>query len=339
MTQEVKSVQGPFINIVPADNGGCGYYRMIQQGNMLQLLNRDVVISPWGKWRAIGQEITYTQRITTQDMQEKLIKWKEQSRQKLIVDFDDLIWEYKGEGLPDYNLCRLKIDTKANTEGLKKNLDKLADKVTCSTDTLKDSLSEFVDPSKITVIPNMLNYKEWYFPQTRRPDEDIFYYAGSWTHYDNINKKPGDFDKNLIHFLANKKVIVKSTVPYFLKPIKNYPATRLTTYATAFYQETRNVKFILAPLADNVFNTCKSDLKYLESAAVGRVCLCSDFPGSPYSGAHPYQKIPVGSTSKAIQFIVDRASEHYDEILKWQWDYLNKRWLDNSIQQYIDILQ
>jgi hypothetical protein len=91
-------------------------------------------------------------------------------------------------------------------------------------------------------------------------------------------------------------------------------------------------------LADNFFNKCKSDLKYLEAAAVGRVCLVSDFNNSPYANAHPYQKIPVNATYKEIEFIVQRANEHYNEILRHQWQYLNDRWLDNHIDQYIKIL-
>lgn len=38
----------------------------------------------------------------------------------------------------------------------------------------------------------------------------------------------------------------------------------------------------LAPLVDNRFNRCKSDLKVLDYAALGLACLCSDLP--PYAG-------------------------------------------------------
>lgn len=329
----------PVINIVPADNAGCGYYRLMQQGRILQLMRKDVTISAAGKFRACNQDIILTQRIISDDLSQKLLSFKEQTGIKFIIDYDDLIWEWKGESLPEYNLCREKLDCKANTVAMGKYLDKLADKVIASTDTLKEALKQFVPEDKIVVIPNMLSYNDWYFAQTPAPKEDIFYYAGSYTHYDNVHKLPGDFDNNLIHYLGNKKVVVKSSVPYFLKPVHNYKGSLLTTYPNDFWRETRGIRFIIAPLADNVFNTCKSDLKYLESAAVGRVCLVSDFPGSPFEHAHPFQKIPVGSTATAIKYIVERANEHYDEILKHQFAYLNTRWLDNRIGEYIDILK
>lgn len=341
MSEMIKETENkPIINIVPGDFAGCGYYRLIQVGNMLQLYGHDVTISPAGKFRAAaGQTITFTQRMCAPSLLEKLIAYKKQTGHKFIVDFDDLLWVYEGESLPDYNLCKTKVDCAANTEAMKKWLNELADKVTVSTEFLKKTLLQFVPEEKIILMPNMLSYKEWFFPLTKAPDENIFFYAGSYTHYDNIHKQPGDFDKNLIHYLNNQKIITKASTPYFMKPLKQCPASRLTTYAADFYRETRECKFVLAPLADNVFNKCKSDLKYLECAAVGRVCLVSDFEGSPYSGAHPYQKIPVGSTSQGIKYIVDRATEHYDEIVQYQLKYLNDRWLDNHINEYVNILQ
>lgn len=327
------------INAVPAGIDGCGHYRIVQPALIMQQLGADLTLSPAAHFRTFGQNITWTQRMCNTNLLERMVKYKETTNQKFVVDFDDLLWLHEGESLPDYNLCRAKVNSVENTAGMEKYLDKLADKITVSTDELKKSLLQFVDESKITIIPNMLAYKEWYHAQSPRPKKDIFYFAGSYTHYDNVNKKLGDFSQNLVHFLGSKKVIVKSLCPYFIKPEINYKASRLTTYANDFWKETRNVDFIIAPLANNVFNKCKSDLKYLESAAVGRVCLVSDFPGSPYSGAHPYQKIPEGTTTTGLKYIVERANEHYDEILKYQYEYLNKRWLDSNIGLYSEVLK
>ena len=327
------------INIVPADTSGCGYYRLMQQATLLHQLKKPVVLSTPSTFIGFKSDVTYTQRILSDNLFEKLIDFKKQTGTKFIIDYDDLIWEYKGESLPEYNLCRQKIDCKATTKALEKHLDKLADKITVTTETLKDSLSQFTD-KPIYVMPNMLSYKEWYMAQSPAPKRESFMFAGSYTHFDNVNKQYGDFSKNMVQFLSNKEVQVKSLSPYFLKPKVTYPGSLLTTYANDFWKQTRDVRFIIAPLAQNVFNTCKSDLKYLECCALGRVCLASDFPGCPYSAvAHPYQLIPVGSTSKAIQYIVDRASEHYDEILQHQYQFLSTRWLDNHINEYLDILQ
>ena len=329
------------VNIVPGDSGACAHYRLIQVGNLLQYMAKDVNISPAGKFRALNNAIIYTQRITTETTMKQLIDFKKSTNSKFIVDYDDLVWVYNNETVPEYNNCKYKIDADGNTISMSKYLDELTDNITVSTPMLKEALSSFVsDPNKILIMPNRLSYREWYFPRTNGiPKEDIFYYAGSSTHYDNNRKLQGDFETSMINYLNNKKVLVKGSVPYFIKPSATFPANMLNSYAVNFYKETRYCKFIIAPLVNNIFNKCKSNLKYLESCAVGRVCLVSDFPGSPFEDAHPYQKIPLGSTRQAIEFIVERASKNYEEILNYQYEYLNKRWLDNSIGDYVKLLE
>jgi hypothetical protein len=135
-------------------------------------------------------------------------------------------------------------------------------------------------------------------------------------------------------------VAVMGKAPYFVNnPVAEYPYCHLNSYAHNFYNYARRSKFIIAPLADNIFNKCKSNLKYLESCAVGRVCLVTDFEDSPYHDAHEYQKIPVNATAKTIEYIVERAKEHYGEILQYQYNYLKNYWLDNHINEYKEIIR
>lgn len=330
----------PRINIIPGDTGACGYYRLTQAANLLQMFGQDVTLSPEHTFRAIGQDIIYTQRLCSEGALKPMLEFKEKTGIKIYVDFDDMIWNYKGEGLPEYNWCRKKVDTDKNTVAMAMYLDKVADKISVSTEYLKETLKQFVDESKITVLPNMLSARDWLFQEaTTVPKEDIFYFAGSDTHYNNELKLPGDFSQGMIRYLSNKKIITIASTPYFMNPIKQYPGATLNVYPKHFCSQARLAKFVLVPLADNIFNKAKSDLKYLECAAVGRVALVNDFPGSPYEHAHPLQKIPVGATYKTIEFIVKEAQKHYGEILKYQYEYLNKRWLDNNIQSYVNFLK
>lgn len=334
------STLNPIITVIPGDLGACGYYRLMQVAEQLQMAGKEAYLFPPCKFKGIGQDVIYTQRITSNGSLEPLLKFKEATGVKMIVDFDDLTWLYKGEGLPDYNYCKSKVDCVGNTEAMKKFAAQVIDKATCSTEYLKEALSEYIDPKKIKVMPNRLSIKEWLFDTaTTIPEEDIFMYAGSATHYSLDGKSYGDFNNGWVNYLKNKKLITMSNTPPFLKSIKEFPGYPMTTYPRSFCNIGRKAKFIIAPLADNVFNKCKSDLKLLESSAIGRVCLVSDFPDSPYKDAHPYQKVPVDATAQTIEFIVERAKEHYGEILKYQYEYLSKRWLDSHIQEYIDFLK
>lgn len=326
---------------VPGDEFACGIYRIINPARLMQMAGEDMTIAPAGKFRYNNNlDVIYTQRITSEASLSALKGLKEKTGVKIVVDFDDLTWEYKGEGLPEYNYCNTKIDCKGNREAMLKYAKDVIDSATCTNEYLKGAVSEFIDPDKIHVMPNRLIISEWLFDTaTTMPAEDIFFYAGSATHYDNKNKLTGDFESGLIRYLSNKKVVTMGEPPYFIKPVGKFPVCPMSVYSKNFYNYARKCKFILAPLADNVFNKCKSNLKYLESCAVGRVCLVSDFPGSPYECAHEYQKIPLGSTYKAIEFIVERAKEHYAEILQYQYDFLKNYWLDNHVKEYKEILK
>lgn len=336
------STTNPKILAVPGDQFACGIYRIINPTRLLQQGGVDITLAPAGRFRTGSYtDIVFTQRITSEASLSALKGLKDKTGIKIVVDFDDLTWEYKGEGLPSYNYCSTKIDCKGNREAMLKYASEVIDAATCTNEYLKGAVSEFIDPDKIHVMPNRLTVNEWLFDTaTAIPEQDIFFYAGSATHYDNAKKLPGDFDSGLIRYLQGKKVATMGEPPFFIKPVAKFPVCPMSTYSKNFYNYARKCKFILSPLADNVFNRCKSNLKYLESAAVGRVCLVSDFEDCPYNDvAHPYQKIPLGSTYKAIEFIVERAKEHYGEILQHQYKVLQNYWLDNHVSEYKEILK
>ena len=334
------STLNPTIQIVPGDVGACGIYRLINPGYMMQASGMDVSVMAPGKFKG-NPDIIYTQRICSEGSLKPLLDFKNRTGVKLIVDYDDLVFNYKGQGLTEYNWCNTKVNCEKNSEAMKKYANDVIDKATVSTTYLKTALSEYIDERKITVVPNRLMCKEWLFDKTATiPQDDIFFYAGSNTHYNNELKLKGDFSDGLIRYLQNKKILTMSSTPWFLKPIKQFPGVPMTIYARSFCNIARASKFVLAPLADNFFNKCKSNLKFLECCAIGRVCLVSDFEGCPYSEvAHPLQKIPVNATYKAIEYIVEEAKKHYGEILEHQYKVLQDYWLDNHIEEYKQILK
>lgn len=328
---------------VPADNSGCGIYRIYNVFEQLSMLNTDRVqcmFTGIGKLKYIGQDIVWTQRIVGKDGFEKILQMKKENDIKIIIDYDDLIWS-KTNKLHNYNFFLNKHNLVQNYNDMKEYLDKVADAVTVSTEFLKTQLLDFISETKITVLPNRLSINSWCYDRTITiPKDDIFFYTGSISHYDNVNKKYGDFDIPFANFMAKHKTIfMGQDAPFFMNPIQKYDWTSMTVYSKALYQNTRNSKFTIAPLQNNVFNKCKSDLKYLESCAIGRVCLVSDFEDSPYTNAHPLQKIPENAGIKEIQQIVNNCKTHYGEILEFQYNYLQNRWLDYNLLDYIELFE
>lgn len=304
------------INCVPMDHFACGLYRIRNPFMKLYPTCR-ATLSPPGSYHPYGQKWIYTQRICNAEVMEKLIELKKNYGIKFAIDYDDDVWHK----LPSYNRC--KIDYEENFEGMKKYLNILADKVTCTNEFLKENLSQFLPKDKIVVIPNCLDYGSWRFDKYKYPDELSFFYAGSPTHWD--DKSYGDFSKGIVDYLANKNVEVMGPAPWFLKPRRVANWVPVDSYPINFAYNALRCKFVISPIADNYFGKCKSDLKYIECCAIGRVCLCSDI--STYEIAHEYQKIPQNCTKKTMEFIVERALKNYDMLLQYQYEVLQKRWL------------
>lgn len=322
---------------VPGDTGGCGHYRVIKPTMTLQSIGRDITLAPAGKFYFYGQERIFTQRIFSQSILELLKNLKDQTGCSIVCDCDDLIWTWNGEKLPDYNFCSKKIDCDANRAAMEKLLDQVVDRVTVSTRYLRIAMRDFTDESKITHIPNYLSWSDWHFDLNQRvPREPVFFFAGTSTH---VGSKEsglyGDFSESLVDYLRDKKMMSKGFKPWFLNDCQVVPYSTINQYAQDFKLQASACTFVIAPLQDNLFNKCKSNLKYLETAAVGRVCLCQSFEDGPFESiAHPYQKIPVDADKQKIDYIVKRALSNYNEILIHQYKKLNEYWLENHISEW-----
>lgn len=307
------------LDVVPMDNKACGYYRLIYPAQAMYNQCK-VNISAVRSFKSIGQEWIYTARICNKELFEQLINFKKKTGIKFAIDYDDNVWEE----MPNYN--RAPIDWKSNYVSMNTYLSELADLITCSTDTLKDSLQKFNDVDNIHVIKNCLDYNRWRFDYHKPNNVLNFFYAGSNTHWSDDNY--GDFSNEFVKYLRNKDINVFGSVPTFLPNANNVCKwVDINYYPTLFARYAMQNKFVIAPLKDNLFNRCKSDLKYLECAAIGRVCLCSDV-GEYKKVAHPMQIIPNDADFNKIEYIINRADKNYDQIIEHQYKVLNERWLD-----------
>lgn len=329
----------PVVQFVPVGINACSYYRLQQQMFYAMVDSRAGYTALHADPNSIvyvGQNILYLQRVLTKELFEPLIEFKKKTGVKVIVDYDDLIW---ATALPKYNGCLRPERAEKYRKDMEEYLPELADIVTCSTEYLKEALGCFHDD--VRVFPNCLAAKEWSFGIRPLPSSSKFFYAGSPTHYSNEKKLYGDWTIPWVNFvkLAGIKVM-GSQPPWFLEGYgERCPFVYPNGYARALLRNTEDCGFVLATLEDNAFNRAKSDLKYLEASAIGRVALVSEFPGSPYTHAHPLQKVPQNAGIKEIEAIVQKAADNYGEILKYQYEYLSGRWLDNWIPKYTEMFQ
>jgi len=220
----------------------------------------------------------------------------------VLFEIDDFLFD-----LPQDHIERL---NHVFTEGLLPMLQALveADCVTVPTAALRNKLVH-LNPN-ITVIPNYLDDRLWRLrePTPARNDTRLVIgYMGTETHKPDLeflvpafseleNKYPG---RLTFRFWGISKISAMSdfeSVDYVLPINRSY-----ARFAESFQSQYADI--FVAPLIDNVFNRCKSPIKFFEYTALG-------VPGI-YSDYEPYQVVIsqgcegylAGSTDEWFQYL------------------------------------
>jgi len=217
------------------------------------------------------------------DSYEAITSLAHSQKKPVIFDLDDLLFE-----LPDNHPDRL---TGYYTEALLPMLQAVieADLVTVATEPLRDYLLPFNE--KIEVIPNYLNDTLWSFRNFEKPpaQDDVITigYMGGHSHKPDLllvlpalriikEKYPHRIRYHFWGIEPPEELIEISQIDWC--PPKSYEYRDFVN----FFQ-TQRADIAIAPLCDNLFNSCKSPIKFMEYGAVG-------IPGI-YSDVKPYSNI------------------------------------------------
>lgn len=275
-------------------------------------------------------------------------KYQEFYQYKLICEIDDYLFE-----LPEWNNMRdfINIDKlKDFTECLR-----LADEVVVSTVTLKNELIAVgIDGSKIRVILNTLpkalfgtDSVRYRFTDVGAKGKPSILYNGSASHFNRETNDDGDlggvFKEFLLKYVNDYQFLVMGTYPSYMDEfvdkglIKVLPYYNMNMYP--FVLRNNRVDFIIAPLKDNIFNSCKSDLKYLEASAIGTVFIGSEFEEfeSPYTNAVLKYKESDGVEYLNSLIVNSLPKEAYNAILEKQYAFISSRWTENTanVEKYL----
>lgn len=232
----------------------------------------------------------------------------------VIVDYDDYVFD-----IPETNVAASYY--KERVKYIEEILS-LVDGITVSTEFLRSKLLKY--NSNISVVPNLLPKFLWREPElsmNKRQDRPVILYPGSATHF-NQNGHGGDFDKKFISYIEETSKIYDwhfiGGFPYELKnndKIKIHPWKSYFEYPT--FIKSINPNIAIAPLENNDFNKCKSNIKFQEYVASGICGIFQDI--EPYKNA----TLRASSTDDFISLIEKHA---YDVLLQhevWTKDYEN----------------
>ncbi len=130
------------------------------------------------------------------------------------------------------------------------------------------------------------------------------------------------------------------------KIIEVHQGSAIMNYASAL--ENLHLQAIVAPITKNVFNYCKSFIKYMECAAIGVPCFATNC--EPYSRVMPkHQLFDTAEELKAILLKLKFSSAGaYKSMIESQWKWLNTPchegsfdiknfWLEDNLGIHIDL--
>ena len=293
------------LSIVPADKGGCAFYRLEQPAKRYaDLTKTPLVIHEAGRalptipqWQAaitqhgVGSVVLAR---TFEDHQREY--WVSLKRAlpglRMVMDFDDLLW----------NPCPL--SSYKPTPQMIKNLDVVAnisDVLTASTKPMADALWHRYK-KKARVIPNMVSEGIFRRPVRRSPRERMrIVWGGCATHQRDMmlieEAVKQTASKYEWHFFG--------WVPDSLRDkVRFHQGVDMSQYIDKLAAIRAHVG--IAPLVSSSFNKCKSNVKLLEYGALGMATVAS--------GVYPYNPsaarlVTTGTTNEWIAALADMGNE------------------------------
>ena len=284
------------------------------------------------------------QRSATEEHFKLFLWFKTQVQKKLkipmIYEIDDMLID-----IPEYNYA---VNYYKKNEDFVKKCMGLSDGMITSTEQLKKIYGEYCP--NINVIPNHLPKFIWgdIFPAHEYKDEKKkikILWAGSQNHFAHKNltgkTQGGDFGTELINYIKKTTHIYDwyfvGAMPHELDDIKEklcfVPWKHIFEYPAAVKAIEPDIA--LAPLIDNEFNSCKSNIKTLEFVAAGAAGI--------YSDVIPYKKCyrKAKTDEDFIDHIEKLATDIQARAKTWKRDYNSVRsqlWWEenNNMTKYIE---
>jgi glycosyltransferase involved in cell wall biosynthesis len=222
---------------------------------------------------------------------------------KVIVDHDDNIFmlnplspHYRDMGLENisYTMGGKKVvvwqdgennfditKNKHKTEAAKECL-RLADAITVTTPELAEYYSEF--NSNVIVLPNCIDLELWKPVKLVKDKTVRVTWHGGCSHYQDLVEVKPVFENITA---KNKNVKLEICGHEFSGVFKNVPKKQyqfhawVSTPAHPYKQALLNADIAIIPLKDDLFNQCKSAIKWVEYSALEVPCVMKNIP--PYS--------------------------------------------------------
>ena len=271
----------------------------------------------------------------------RIAELKKQQNFRIIYDVDDAMFF---DAVPDYHPTKRDKEMYAE-ENYTRELMSLCDEMTVSTPYLREYYLKETEQKNISVLPNCIPYfwaGHFYSPENvvrnyrKHKKRPRIIYAGSPGHIDLYagDKKGKDDFESVCDMIEKtrkeftwvfvgacplrfkKHLLAKDMEFYGWQPVGGLP--KLISQLEG--------NMMIAPLADNVYNRGKSNIKLLEASAHGLPIACQDL--TPYEGA-PITFTDGEDLLQKIRATLATEEEYIKESLKGR-EIVEKSWLENE---------
>ena len=264
-----------------ADNSGCQAYRIRFPFTAVKELNPEIVMG-WGT--VIPGEVQLTadvivgQRVCNNGPSGLWQTWAKKGEKKLIYELDDDLWNIDPSNERAYYFF---ADPKIRTN-LTRNIE-VSHAVTVSTPELAEEVYRQTGHNNIHVVPNAV--PAWLLDHEAEMNHHVGW-GGSPTHHGDFGVLRQGLKKFLQHHPTKTFHTIGMDYAEWMKlPKGQCHHTPWVPTPDDFFR-TIDYSVGVAPLADTHFNASKSDIKFLELAALGIPTIASD--------VQPYRSIQDG---------------------------------------------
>tara|TARA_E500000318_G_scaffold58302_1_gene53980 strand:- start:447 stop:1655 length:1209 start_codon:yes stop_codon:yes gene_type:complete len=341
-----------------ADYSGCGHWRMIWPEQIMNAHSKacvhgTTVMNLDERYYVQTKGVRIQRQATPQQLQ--FVKWLRQLADKnnfrLIYEIDDICFS---EDIPDYNKYKTAFTDPAIRQSAQEMMS-ICDEITVTCPFMRDYYRDKTGNKNVTVVPNFMpkfwldrfydnaRTMESYDRNKRKPR---ILYAGSGAHFDVEQRVKFKDDFHHVNDVIRKTVDKFQWVFLGAHPlplidlvrsgkVEFHPWKKLYEYGKGLYD--LNVNMLVAPLQDNIFNRSKSDLKYIESCALGLPIACQDM--CTYENAPIKFKTGDEMINQIEYTLQDR--KRYKALCRKGRQYADTRWLedDKNIDCYMELYQ
>jgi processive 1,2-diacylglycerol beta-glucosyltransferase len=273
--------------ITPHEVGGVGYHRILKPYAELKEVRNDILLTRSNAYVNQGHDVVIFNRVCAQtyEQERSIMNEAKMCGQKVIVDIDDY-WELPSGHILEHYYAKNQL-SKRIAQNIKE-----ADVVTCTNEVLALRILKL--NKNVEVIPNALKESDQQWANLHQPDSTYrFGFVGSRAHTTDVpllrkgcnlmNKGKSDFKFIFVGYHEND-----STSKLFEEVFTSRGTSdrygKIGVKPVNEYGMSYNIiDCSLAPLEDNLFNRCKSNLKVLEASAHSIPIICSKI--HPYFGA------------------------------------------------------